>query len=255
LTTALELDPGHWQSLDQLTDLKSAADLELAEAGYRRLIAAEADDGSLHRKLAVNLGHQLRIPEAIKSYRTALNLNAADDKSLIGLGLVLLNLGQADESLVLFLQALALDPDNADALACNGLALHTLGDQPQAIEMLVALANAQVTPVSALTQQDNPSVPVPASQDQGDEMFESWRKALLAGGFQPPDQYQAPALGGALTVAGLYKSTRTAVVLAKLSHERTAALVDKGYTVIDMSDPVQWGLQFSQHTLVFGAKS
>jgi predicted O-linked N-acetylglucosamine transferase (SPINDLY family) len=133
---ALELDPSHWQSLDQLTDLNSAADLELAEAGYRRLIAAEPDDCSLHRKLAVNLGHQLRIPEAITSFRTALNLNDADAKSLIGLGLILLDQGQADESLVLFLQALALDPDNADALACNGLALHTLGDQGQAIEML-----------------------------------------------------------------------------------------------------------------------
>ncbi|MCX5952879.1 MAG: tetratricopeptide repeat protein [Cyanobacteria bacterium] len=136
LATALELDPDHWQSLDQLTDLKSAADLKLAEAGYRRLIAAESDNGSLHRKLAVNLGHQLRIPEAVESYRTALNLNAADAQSLIGLGLILLNLGQADESLVLFLQALALDPDNGDTLACNGLALHTLGDQGQAIEML-----------------------------------------------------------------------------------------------------------------------
>jgi predicted O-linked N-acetylglucosamine transferase (SPINDLY family) len=136
LATALELDPLHWQSLDQITDLKSAADLELAEAGYRRLIAAEPNDGSLHRKLAVNLGHQLRIPEAIKNYHTALNLNAADAKSMIGLGLILLNQGQADESLVLFLQALALDPDNGDALACTGLALHTLGDQGQAIEML-----------------------------------------------------------------------------------------------------------------------
>jgi predicted O-linked N-acetylglucosamine transferase (SPINDLY family) len=136
LATALELDPDHWQSLDQLTELKSPADLKLAEAGYRRLIAAEPDNGSLHRKLAVNLEHQERVSEAIDSFRTALNLNAADDKSLIGLGLVLLNLGQADESLILFLQALALDPDNADALACNGLALHTLGDQPQAIEML-----------------------------------------------------------------------------------------------------------------------
>ena len=136
LATALELDPDHCQSLDQLTELKSAADLKLAEAGYRRLINAEPDNGSLHRKLAVNLGHQNRVPEAIESYRTALNLNAADAQSLISLGLVLLNLGKADESLVLFLQALALDPDNGDALACNGLALHTLGDQGQAIEML-----------------------------------------------------------------------------------------------------------------------
>jgi predicted O-linked N-acetylglucosamine transferase (SPINDLY family) len=136
LATALQLDPEHWQSLDQLTDLKSGEELGLAEGGYRRLIAADPDNGALHRKLAVNLGHQNRLAEAIESYRTALNLNAGDAGSLIGLGLILLNQGQADESLVLFLQALALDPDNADALACNGLALQTLGDLGQAIEML-----------------------------------------------------------------------------------------------------------------------
>ena len=136
LATALELDPAHWQSLDQLTGLKSAAALKLAEAGYRRLIDAEPENGSLHRKLAVNLKYQNRIYEAIESFRTALNLNAADAESLIGLGLGLLKLGQADESLVLFLQALALDPDNGDALACTGLALRNLGDRVQAIEML-----------------------------------------------------------------------------------------------------------------------
>jgi len=133
---ALELDPQHWQSLDQLTELKSAADLELAEAGYRRLIDAEPDNGEFYRKLAISLCYQTRVPEAIDNYRTALNLNADDTASLINLGLLLLNQGQADESLVLFLQALALDPDNPDALGCTGLALHTLGDQAQAIEML-----------------------------------------------------------------------------------------------------------------------
>ncbi len=124
----------------------------------------------------------------------------------------------------------------------------------QAIEMLVALANAQVTSASAVPQQDSSSAPATASQDQGDEMFENWRKALLAGGFQPPDQYQAPALGGALTVAGLYKSTRTAVVVASPSPAHAAALLDKGFTVVDMSVPELWSLQFSQHTLVFGSK-
>ena len=107
----------------------------------------------------------------------------------------------------------------------------------QAIEMLVALANAQVTSANAGPQHDSPFVPANASQDHGDEMFENWRKALLAGGFQPPDQYQAPALGGALTVAGFYKSTRTAVVLALPSPAHAAALLDKSFTVIDMSEP------------------
>jgi hypothetical protein len=124
----------------------------------------------------------------------------------------------------------------------------------QAIELLIALANAQVASASAVTQQDSPSVSATAAQDPGDELFENWRKALLVGGFQPPDQYQAPALGGALTVAGLYKSTRTAVVLATPTPAETSAMLDKGYTVIDMSDPALWTLQFSQHTLVFGSK-
>jgi len=122
----------------------------------------------------------------------------------------------------------------------------------QAIEMLVALANAQVTLPSAVTLRYSPFVPAKASQDQADEMFENWRKALLAGGFQPPDQYQAPALGGALTVAGLYKSTRTAVVLTSPSSAQAAALLDKGYTVVDMSDPFQWTVQFGQYPQIFG---
>ena len=118
--------------------------------------------------------------------------------------------------------------------------------------MLVALANAQVTSAGAVTQQDSPSVPDIASQDQGDEMFENWRKTLLAGGFQPPDQYQAPALGGTLTVAGLYKSTRTAVVLATPTPAEAAALLDKGFTVIDMSAPSKWVAQFHQYPEIFG---
>ena len=135
-TKALELDPVHLPSLDQLTELKSAEDLKLAESGYRSLIAMEPNNNDIYRKLAVNLTHQNRINEAIECYRKALDLCGSDGGSMIGLGLILLNQGQADESLVLFLQALALDPDDADALACNGLALHNLGDQGQAVEML-----------------------------------------------------------------------------------------------------------------------
>ena len=92
---------------------------------------------------------------------------------------------------------------------------------------------------------------VPATQ-AGGELFTSWQQALLAGGFQPPDQYQAPALGGALTVAGWYKSTRTAFVLATPSPEQAAALLDKGFTVVDMSDPNHWNAQFNTYAHIFG---
>ncbi len=92
----------------------------------------------------------------------------------------------------------------------------------------------------------------PATPAQGDDLFARWQQALLAGGYQMPDQYQAPALGGALTVAGWYKSKRTVVVLATPSSVHAAALLDKGYTVVDMSDPVQWGAQFDQYPHIFG---
>ena len=119
--------------------------------------------------------------------------------------------------------------------------------------MLVALANAQVTSASAVTRQDSPSKPHSATPDQGDDMFAKWQLALLCGGFQPPDQYQVPALAGSLTVAGLYKSTRTAVVLATPSAAQVAALLDKGYKVLDMADPSKWAAQFHQYAETFGA--
>jgi hypothetical protein len=122
----------------------------------------------------------------------------------------------------------------------------------QAVEMLVALANAQVAPSSVATDPSSPSAPVPATPDGGDNLFARWQQTLLAGGHQPPDQYQAPALGGALTVAGWYKSTRTAVVLATPSPEHAAALLDKGFTVVDMSDPAHWSTQFDKYAHIFG---
>ena len=122
----------------------------------------------------------------------------------------------------------------------------------QAIEMLVALANAQVAAA--------PDEPAPTSQASGqttaaaessDDLFTQWQQALQAGGHREPDQYQVPALGGQLTVAGQYKAARTVVVLAPPLAEHVAALVDKGQTVLDMSNPSQWPHQFDSHPHVF----
>ena len=35
----------------------------------------------------------------------------------------------------------------------------------------------------------------------------------------------------------------------------SAALLDKGYTVVDMSEPAQWDAQFGQYPLIFGGVS
>ena len=122
----------------------------------------------------------------------------------------------------------------------------------QAIEMLVALANAQVAAA--------PDEPAPTSQASGQttaaaessgDLFTQWQQALQAGGHREPDHYQVPALGGQLTVAGQYKAARTVVVLVPPLAEHVAALVDKGQTVLDMSNPSQWPFQFESHPHVF----
>ena len=123
----------------------------------------------------------------------------------------------------------------------------------QAIEMLVALANAQV---AAAPDESSPS-PRASAQAQADAanpcaLFAQWQQALQAGGYREPDQYQVPVLGGQLTVAAHYKAARAVVVLAAPSPAHTAALLDKGYTVIEMPDPIQWSEQFSQNPLAFG---
>ena len=123
---------------------------------------------------------------------------------------------------------------------------------PQVIEMLVALANSHVTSVTTITEQTSPSTPVTVSPTHGDDLFAKWKKTLLEGAFMPPDQYQVRALGDSITLAGLYKSIRAAVLLAKPTLAQAAALQDKGYTVVDMSDPTQWSIQFAQYPRIFG---
>lgn len=120
----------------------------------------------------------------------------------------------------------------------------------QALEMLVALANASVTPA----QPDATAQPTaaPSAHNGGDgDLLTSWLQALQTGGHRPPDGTQVPALSGQITVAAQYKAARTLVVLAPLQAEHLAALVDKGQTVLDMSNPAHWPAQFASHPHVF----
>jgi superfamily II DNA/RNA helicase len=131
----------------------------------------------------------------------------------------------------------------------------------QAIEMLVALANAQVAPAAGVpytpavshtpAQPAAASTPAQTVATSDEDLFAQWKQALQAGGHREPDGYQVPALGGQLTVAGQYKAARTVVVLVPPMEQHVAALVDKGQTVLDMSNPAQWPHQFDSHPHVF----
>ena len=117
---------------------------------------------------------------------------------------------------------------------------------PQALEMLVALANSNVMPEQK-THTAQPLTMPPGD----DDLLAQWQHAVQSGGHRPPDGTQVPALQGKITVAAQYKTARTLVVLSPLPAEHLAALVDKGQTVLDMSNPAQWPEQFASHPHVF----
>jgi hypothetical protein len=122
----------------------------------------------------------------------------------------------------------------------------------QALEMLVALANAQVAVATdALVQPLAAGPATPAGAENPGDLFSPWQQALQAGGHKAPDQTQLPVLGGQLTVAGQYKTARALVVLTVPDAAHVIALADKGWTVLDMSDPAQWADQFAGHPHVF----
>jgi hypothetical protein len=123
----------------------------------------------------------------------------------------------------------------------------------QALEMLVALANAQVAAPSDAPGQVpvTTSATTPAVTESQGDLFAQWQHVLQAGGYKAPDQVQLPVLGGQLIVAGQYKAARTLVVMQPIKAAWQSELTDKGWTVLDMSNSARWQDQFTSHPHVF----
>ena len=114
-----------------------------------------------------------------------------------------------------------------------------------AIDLLVALANAQVQPLAAV------SAPAGAASDAHDRTGQ-WLLALRAAGLHQPDATRVPADQGAVTAAAQYPAARVLVFVHPLVPEQVAQLADKGWRVLDCSDPSQWAAQFAAHPDIFG---
>ena len=157
--------------------------------------------------------------------------------------------------------------------------VHINRRDPDALRLLVALANAQVVEVSADTRQPPGAEPgtgpdlepntglgagpgaelgIAAGLDPGlDALAEhdrlaAWLTALHARGLQPPDATRIPVQGGQATAAGQYKGARTLIFLEPLPDAVRDALTDKGWQALDFSTPEQWPALFQQHSAVFG---
>jgi hypothetical protein len=85
-----------------------------------------------------------------------------------------------------------------------------------------------------------------------DDHLKQWLHALAAAGLCHPDAIQVPVNQGAAIAAGQYKVARVLVFLEAIDTNTAALLTDKGWQVLNFSDPSLWHAQFAAHPDVFG---
>jgi predicted TPR repeat methyltransferase len=125
---AVVLAPDYDGAYAKLGDAYLAkGDIEASEAAYRKSIALAPDAPKAYAGLGRMLHFSNRNQEAEQALHRALELgnNAADISILVGT--VLLEAGGLDAALELFEAAIGAAPDEAQAHAGRGLALHWLG--------------------------------------------------------------------------------------------------------------------------------
>lgn len=126
---------------------------------------------------------------------------------------------------------------------------------PEALKLLVAMANAQVR----LRPSDDSSLAGQAGT-AGAEPTDGtpqarWLAALHQAGLATPDALNIPVNQGAATAAAQYKAARALVFLSSVDAATTASLQDKGWQVLDFSEPEHWSRRFAEHPAVFGSVS
>jgi len=114
-----------------------------------------------------------------------------------------------------------------------------------ALKLLVALANAQVSPAT-----DD------GSRDEGDgdstDISSRWLAALNARGLRQPDATNVVISDSKATAIAQYKTTRTLVFLEGLNDALQHQLADKGWNSLDFSDIDNWNELFERHADMFG---
>lgn len=120
---------------------------------------------------------------------------------------------------------------------------------PDALKLLVALANAEV-----VLKSNSDSHQSAEPTDTGSALA-AWLAALASFGGRKPDATQVSVNNGAATAAAQYKSARSLVFLTAPDAETANWIKDKGWTLLDFSAPQNWSEQFAAHPGVFGPTS
>jgi len=126
---------------------------------------------------------------------------------------------------------------------------------PEALKLLVAMANAQVKLRPSDDSSPAGQAGTAGAEPTDDTPQARWLAALHQAGLATPDALNIPVNQGAATAAAQYKAARALVFLSPVDAATAASLQDKGWQVLDFSEPEHWSKRFAEHTAVFGPAS
>lgn len=113
-----------------------------------------------------------------------------------------------------------------------------------ALELLVALANANVKPLEQVAHSN-------AVNNQTTGNSNEFLNLIASNGFRAPDATMVSVVGGLATVAAQYKNARTLFFTDWPSDEIIQQLTDKGWACINASDSTSWDSLFNDYASLF----
>jgi len=113
------------------------------------------------------------------------------------------------------------------------------------LQLLLALVNANVT---SITLESQP----PTQQDADNGLLGAWLAELQARQLKQPDAIEVPINQGQAIAAAQYKSLRALIFLEPLVNDIKIQLEDKGWQVLDFSNPTLWSDLFEQYADLLG---
>lgn len=213
------------EPLPKLDDRKSLLFYEAAEggAGVLTRLASEPESLAMVASKALEIMH-FQKPEGEWNVSQLASLEKKDD----------LNNALCEAGCYQCLLSYYNQPDHENINRRNA----------DALELLVALANANVKPV-ALSEV---SIPVATGDSLGQELL----NVISQRGLNLPDATFVTVSGGAATAVAQYKGARALVFIQTPVEEIIQQLADKGWDCIDASDQSSWETLFSRYANVFG---
>lgn len=115
--------------------------------------------------------------------------------------------------------------------------------QTDTLRLLVALANANVKPKQTT---------ITESLANSSELSHQWFSALQERSLRHPDVLNVAVSNGAAVALAQYKSARLLVFIESISMDTSTALENKGWRVLDFSQPEQWQPLFDQYANLIG---